>query len=232
MNKKGAIGVSYVLPLQVTDSTFTDSQEQEEWFHAKTSPWITEHAPKDHSNWRLSERWFVQSRGRLKEKVAKVDEIYDRAGADQSSAQAMLNGEEEKPKKDPHEKHMWAMQRTNGLINKLSRSIASLESALPGMKRSLEAGQKVKAVLHRCCEAKTLSLDQLEDCRQLPSDPVLQEDTFIILTDIQKNVQEHLEAIKDVINMDQGSVDKSIIKTDLGERPVLENKTPHNPKWP
>ena len=199
----------------MTDDTFTDSQEQLEWFHAKTAEFLDDHPEREHANWRLSERWYVQNRGRLKEKKAKIDEHYDRIATDQGSAQAMLE-EEKKKQKDPAEKHRQTVQRVSGLIGRLGKAIGGLEGSLPSMKRKLDGPsfKKVKEGLEHCRYCKDKSLDLFEDAKVF--DEMRQEELMKDLLDIQNQVQEHLDAIKDVLKVGQPS--EPCIKGDPSQR--------------
>ena len=73
------------------------------------------------------------------------------------------------------------------------------------MQRKMEASafHKVRDGLECCRAAKDQSLEQLEDCREFPEDPWQQEAVINALNGTQKNVQEHLDAIKDVMNIMQ-----------------------------
>ena len=135
----------------------------------------------------------------MKEKKAEVDEHYDRISTDQGSVQAMLTGEEEKKKqKDPAEKHRQTVERVNGLIGRLSKAIGGLEGSLPAMKRKLDGPsfKKVKEGLDHCryCKDKSLDLDEMR-----------QDELMKDLLDIQNQVQEHLDAIKEVLKLAQPS---------------------------
>ena len=207
----------------MTDSTFTDSQEQLEWFHSKTAEFLDEHPEREHSNWRLSERWYVQNKGRLKEKKAKIDEQYDRVATDHGSAQGMLTGEEDKKKhKDPAAQHKLTVQRVNGLIGRLGKAIGNLEGSLPGMKRKLDGPsfKKVKEGLDHCRYCKDHCLDLFEDAKVF--DEMRQAELMKELLDIQNQVQEHLDAIKDVLKLAEPS--QPYIKGDPTERSLWKQK--------
>ena len=217
-------------PLQVTDSTFTDPAEQEEWFVEKTKQYVDSHPERPHpTNWRLTERFYIHNQGRTTKKETELEQSLSRVGSDVQAATSMMLGEEHNPNKaknkDPEVLHKAAWSKANTLVGRLSKNIGLLETTLPSLKKSLPSSalSQVRDGLTVCRQAKEDGLDVLEECKAFSPDPQKQQEMLATLSETHSKLQEHVTAILEVMQKNKPPVIKQD-PTPASERPELRDK--------
>ena len=115
------------------------------------------------SNWKLHERYYKAEKGKDSAQESHVEDVWQRDARDASSAVALGDISKGKGKgkgKPAAERHKAAIQRMNFIFAKLNKAVASQESRLPSLKRSLTPGvfQKLRAGLAASSEDKQRGL--------------------------------------------------------------------------
>ena len=214
--------------LQVTDSTFTDAAEQEEWFVNKTKQYVDPHPERAHpTNWRLTERFYIHNQGRTTKKGSELEQTLSRVGSDVQAATSMMLGEEHNPNKTKTKdltsqgsleqgKHFgWQTLQEHWLAGDY---FDILEKSLP-----TSALSQVRDGLTVCRQAKEDGLDILEECKAFSPDPQKQQEMLATLSETHSKLQEHVTAILEIMQKHKPPVNKQD-PTPASERPELRDK--------
>ena len=129
------------------------------------------------SNWKLHERYYKAEKGKDSAQESHVEDVWQRDARDASSAVALGDISKGKGKgkgkgKPAAERHKAAIQRMNFIFAKLNKAVASQESRLPSLKRSLTPGvfQKLRAGLAAVRTNREDYMDQLEELKECPGE--------------------------------------------------------------
>ena len=191
-------------PEQVSTTSFKSEQEMEAWCNGKWDACASpSHPPRLHlSNWLLHEKWYTFYKGKDEDKEACLEEKLERRGKDLASGVSALSLEDMKPKgKSMQEKYKIASTKVVMLLNKFNRALAAAETSLPPMKRQLpmDAYAKRKSGVMACRSMKDSIMDELEDLKQCPDEPILLEEQMGRLEVMQKELVEHLDALQEAM---------------------------------
>ena len=166
-------------------------------------------------NWKLSEFHYTHNLGKKTKTTFTMDENLNRTASDLASGTAML-GDEVKPKnqKDPAQVHRLHITRITTLCAKLAKAMGQTESALPMLKKKMmeDAYVCLKSGLCQCREFKCTTLEDLEDWKPMPESEEEQEAIINKMVARQKELTEHLEALKDALSKAQADHPDAIIK--------------------
>ena len=220
---------------QVTDQTFTNLAEHQQWFEDKTDEFLSQHPERKHDNWRLTERFYRHDQGRTKAASTEIGEKMERNGSDGAAAAAAMmlcdEGDSKSKKKDPGAQHKASLTRTRTMIARLSKSIGALEEAFPSLRRTIPTAalNMAKQGLMACRQAKPDCLDEMEECKSLPDDPTKQEEVMRTLAETQAKVSEHLSAITEVLQKHKAAPIVKVDPSALADRPdITKNPFPYN----
>ena len=208
-------------PCQVTELTFSDEKEMKSWCEAKWGAWQSDlHPARYHdTNWRLDELWYVHDKGEHKDRETTMEEKIERAAKDGQSAQAAISYEEKKCGKTAAERHKHALTKFSFMMNKLNKTLSQAEVAMPGLKRKLKVTEfsGMKDGVAKCRAMKDKVMDEMEDLREPKEGD--HEDFADRLDVLQKDVQEHQEALLEALTKFKGAPQAKQERCDEGEHP-------------
>ena len=190
--------------MQVTHDDFSDDAEQHQWFKDKTKEFEdAQHPVRQHSNWRLEERFYIHNRGRSISTKTSVEENLKRSASDLAGTSSIMGMPPEKKKdtKSPEQLHQMGLNRATALMSRLSKCISTCETNMPAWKRKLQMSQfiKIRESLQSCRSIKDTLLDELEDIRVLPTDPSLHDEIITKVNHMHSVLLDHIGALTEVM---------------------------------
>ena len=184
------------MPHQLKLTDFTNEKELIDWsdakFMASSDP---DYPDKLHDvNPRLSERWYVHSKGKDIKKQTKITEQLEKSGTDALSGLSALSIQDVSGKaaKSAADVHKASLGKTHSALAKLNKAIYKAEHALPGLKRKVTSStfSQMKNGLTEVRNIRDTNLDQLEDVKEMAKDEVEQQEQIEKLSKIMLSLQE------------------------------------------
>ena len=190
---------------QVKETDFLSDAEQEKWMLDKVSPFISAEQPArvNKDNYKLSEYYFEHSKGKDTCFSTVVEESLSRTATDLAAGTSILQVEGSEGscqrRVDPEIKHKQMIGKVQAMARKLGTSIGSTESALPSLKRKLDATNYtcLKRGLQQSRDYKEQCLDKLEDLKVIGEEQM--QDAGELMLVMNKELKEHAEALQDAL---------------------------------
>ena len=153
-----------------------------------------------------------------KSSSSTIDEKLRRTAHDVSSACQTLGLDDDKKKKVNMEEKVKAwVSKVNGLSQRFSKLISSVEQKLPGFKRSMaqDLFQKLKSGLCKCRETKEAVRDELEDLKTPKATQEEQAEQVTLLQQLHNTLGEHMQALQEACaKNEKPPADESHIKAE------------------
>ena len=193
-------------------------EELKAWFLEKVAPYARQDKPpKKHTNFYFEEHYFEFEKGKDTSVDTKVAESMQREGADMQAGTSMLALEDNKnkDKKDPELKQKAMISKVANMVKRLGTCISQTESSLPAIKRqaSPQSFKQLRDGLSQARDFKEECLYYLDDVKAQGWVPESSEQIMDYLTDMLKDIQDHVQALGEATKQ-QGPIVKKDTEAD------------------